>query len=68
MYKNIFCTHHISVQEVKHMNSKSTNNFVVPGAKQAIEKLLALYGGECQKSVDFAYVGYYNEFGRGAKP
>ena len=38
MNKLIFCTHHISVQEVKEMN-KSTNNFVVPGAKQAIEKM-----------------------------
>jgi hypothetical protein len=31
-------------------------------------KLLALYGGECQKSVDFAYGGYYNEFSKGETP
>ena len=38
MYVLFFCTHAISVQEVKQMN-KSTNKFVVPGAKQAIEQM-----------------------------
>ena len=36
--------------------------------KQALSKLLALYNGECQKSVDFAYSGYYNEFSKGETP
>jgi len=33
-----FCTHDISVQEVKIMKN-STNRLTVPGAKQAIEKM-----------------------------
>ena len=42
MYFFSNCTHSISVQEVKYMNNnsnKSTNKLVVPGAKQAIEKM-----------------------------
>ena len=42
MYVFLKCTHSISVQEVKSMNNnsnKSTNKLVVPGAKQAIEKM-----------------------------
>ena len=38
MYEITTCTQDISVQEVKTMN-KSTNKFVVPGAKQAIESM-----------------------------
>ena len=38
--KITFSTHSISVQEVKTMNNNSsTNRLVVPGAKQAIEKM-----------------------------
>ena len=33
-----FIVHYISVLEVKSMN-KSTNNFVVPGSKQAIDRM-----------------------------
>jgi small acid-soluble spore protein A (major alpha-type SASP) len=40
MYEKIFCTHSISVQEVKAMkNSSNTQKLVVPGAKQAIEQM-----------------------------
>ena len=42
MYFFLDCTHSISVQEVKNMNNnsnRSTNKLVVPGAKQAIEKM-----------------------------
>ena len=38
MYEITTCTQDISVQEVKTMN-KSTNKFVVPGAKQAIDRM-----------------------------
>lgn len=38
MYEIIFCTHSISVQEVKTMNNKNSK-FVVPGSKQAIEQM-----------------------------
>lgn len=38
MYEKTKCTHSISVQEVKQMNSKS-NKLVVDGAKQAIEQM-----------------------------
>ena len=39
LYEITECTHSISVQEVKLMNNKNTNKFVVPGAKQAIEQM-----------------------------
>ena len=40
MYEKTLCTHSISVQEVNRMNnSKMTSKMVVPGAKQAIEKM-----------------------------
>ena len=38
MYEITTCTQDISVQVVKTMN-KSTNKFVVPGAKQAIDRM-----------------------------
>ena len=38
MYEKPFCTHSISVQEVNTMN-KETNKLVVPGSKQAIERM-----------------------------
>jgi len=38
MYENLHCTHSISVQEVNTMN-KETNKLVVPGSKQAIERM-----------------------------
>ena len=39
MYEITTCTHDISVQEVKTMNNKATSKFVVPGAKQAIDRM-----------------------------
>ena len=39
MYEKTKCTHSISVQEVNKMNNKNMSNLVVPGAKQAIEKM-----------------------------
>ena len=40
MYEKTFCTHSITVQEVKAMkNSSNTQKLVVPGAKQAIEQM-----------------------------
>ena len=39
---------------------------IVDGQDQHI-KLLALSCGECQKSVDFAFFGYYNGIRKGAK-
>ena len=40
MYEKSLCTHSISVQEVNNMNNKtSMSNLVVPGAKQAIERM-----------------------------
>lgn len=38
MYQKTFCAHSISVQEVKYMKS-NTNKMVVPGSKQAIERM-----------------------------
>jgi len=37
MYQKKFCAHSISVQEVKYM--KNNNKMVVPGSKQAIERM-----------------------------
>ena len=39
MYEKKSPVHDISVQEVKTMNNKSTNKMVVPGAKEAIERM-----------------------------
>jgi len=39
MYENTFLLHDINVQEVRIMNNKLSSKFVVPGAKQAIEKM-----------------------------
>ena len=38
MYQKTKCAHSISVQEVNTMN-KENNKFVVPGSKQAIERM-----------------------------